>query len=101
MRIPFINDLKIRYKIMLVPVPAAIAFFLIILVNTYMVSRNTELLASIDQQYFPALEMSRELDAILMNIQNNMQYAASAKDEEILQSTDQMRSEFLSLIKNN
>jgi CheY-like chemotaxis protein/HAMP domain-containing protein len=93
--------MKIRTKIILVPALAAVAFLLIFVISTILGSQNNQLLLSIERGYFPALEMSRELEGILETIQRNMQYAASAQDEETLEETKSLRDQFLTLIENN
>lgn len=93
--------MKIRNKIVLVPVLAGIAFALILVINTYLGSRNNELISSIAEQYFPALQVSRELEETLSDIQSNMQYAASAADEDVLEETDELRDKFLALIDSS
>ncbi|MEJ2545581.1 MAG: GAF domain-containing protein, partial [Calditrichaceae bacterium] len=95
------KDLKIRTKIVLMPILAGIAFLLILVINTLLGSKNNQLLVNIEEGYFPALEMSRELESILASVQRNMQYAASAMDEEILSETDLLRDNFKSLIENS
>ncbi|MCK5033765.1 MAG: GAF domain-containing protein, partial [Calditrichia bacterium] len=96
-----LKNIKIRTKIILVPALAAVAFLLIFVISTILGSQNNQLLLSIERGYFPALEMSRELEGLLEIIQRNMQYAASAQDEEELEATDLLRDQFLILIENN
>jgi CheY-like chemotaxis protein/signal transduction histidine kinase/HAMP domain-containing protein len=97
MQLKFLKNMKIRNKIIMVPLLAGVAFALILVVNTYLGSRNNELISSIDQQYFPALQVSRELEETLSDIQSNMQYAASAMDEDVLLEADKLRDNFLAL----
>lgn len=96
MQIPFVKDLKIRNKILLVPIPAAIAFGLILIVNSYLGSTNNKLMSEIDRKFFPALEISRQMQETLNAIQSNMQYASSTKDTELLVKYDKYRDDFLS-----
>ena len=95
------KNLKIRTKIVLMPVLAGIAFLLILVINTFLGSKNNHLLVKIEDGYFPALEMSRELEGILTSVQRNMQYSASAMDEEILTETDVLRDKFIALVENS
>jgi len=96
-----LKNMKIRTKIILVPALAAIAFTLIFVISTILGSKNNSLLLSIEQGYFPALEMSRDLESTLEKIQRTMQYAASAQDETELESTQVLHDQFLILIENN
>ena len=95
------KNLKIRTKIVLMPALAGIAFLSILVINTFLGSKNNQLLVSIEDGYFPALEMSRELEGILASVQRNMQYVASAMDEGILVETDSLRDDFLTLVENS
>lgn len=95
------KNLKIKTKIVLMPLLAGIAFLLILVINTLLGSKNNTLLVSIEDGYFPALEMSQELEAILGNVQRDMQYAASAMDEDILTETDELQNKFKSIIENS
>ena len=95
------KNIKIRTKIVLMPVLAGTAFLMILVINTLLGSQNNQLLISIEDGYFPALEMSRELEGILSRVQRNMQYAASAMDEEVMAETDLLRDNFLALIENS
>ena len=96
-----LKNMKIRTKIILVPALAAVAFLLIFVINTILGSQNNQLLVSIEEGFFPALEMSRGLEGILENVQRDMQYAASAQDEDALNETETLKSQFLTLIDNN
>ncbi len=95
------KNIKIRTKIVLMPALAGAAFLTILIINTMLGSQNNQLLVSIENGYFPALEMSRELEGILAQVQRNMQYAASAMDEEVLTETDLLRDNFLAIVENS
>ena len=96
-----LKKLRIRTKIILMPVLALLAFGTIFAINTWFGSKNTNLLIQLNDGYYPALEASRELEEILASIQRDMQYAVSASDEEVLEQTDEMNVQFLDLVEKS
>ncbi len=60
--------------------------------------KNTTLLANIEEGYFPALQMSQELQEILTLTQRGFEDAVSFADEIILKINDKQRDAFLSRI---
>ena len=94
-----LKDVKIARKIILIPIMAIIAFGLIFLITFIIGSWNNAHLVKLQDGYYPALEMSRELDELLATIQRSMQYAVSAMDEDMLNETDELQSRFLDLVK--
>jgi CheY-like chemotaxis protein/HAMP domain-containing protein/putative methionine-R-sulfoxide reductase with GAF domain len=93
--------MKIKTKLILVPVLAAFTYLIIFTVNTILGSRNSDLLVSIEKGYLPALEMSRGLEDILGTIQRKIEYAAATQDDKVLGETDILRDRFLVLLDNN
>ena len=93
-----LNNVKIRTKIILMPALAGIAFLLILVINTILGSQNNRLLVEINDGFFPALELSRAMEQTLTDIQRNMQYAATAIDEDVLDETDGLRDKFLDYV---
>ena len=96
-----LKNIKIRTKIILVPALAGIGFLIIFLINTFFGAQNNQLISRIEQGYYPALEMSRNLEDILANIQRNMQYTVSAQDEDALSASDTLRDKFQTILKAN
>ena len=94
-----IRNLKIRTQIFILLFFAASTFSLIFLINIYFGSENTKLLKQLNEGYYPALEISRELDDLLSRIQRDMEYSVSAADVEMLKQTDLLRDEFKSVIE--
>lgn len=75
--------------------------FLVILGGTFFVSNNNEtILTEIQNGHFPAFDLTRDLVEILANIQRNLQDAAAAEDEFLVEETDQLRDSFLSRLQS-
>jgi hypothetical protein len=93
--------MKIKTKLILVPVLASLTYLIIFIVNTSLGSQNGRLLVAIETGYLPALEMSRSMEDILGSIQRNIEYAAATQDEKVLGETDIFHDKFLMLLENN
>jgi CheY-like chemotaxis protein/signal transduction histidine kinase/HAMP domain-containing protein len=93
--------MKIKTKLILVPLLAALTYLLIFIVNTILGSQNSQLLVAIEKGYLPALEMSRGMEDFLGSIQRNIEYAAVTQDEKVLSETDLLHDKFLMLLENN
>lgn len=89
------RNLKFKYKIILLPFLATLAFLLILAVNQFLGAKNRNLLTRIQTGYAPALDLSRDLEVTLATIQRSMQDAAAIKDMAIIEEADSLRSEFL------
>ena len=94
-----LKNLKIRTQMLILLFFAAATFSLIFLINIYFGSENTKLLKQLNEGYYPALEISREMNDILGRIQRDMEYSVSATDIDILKQTDNSRDEFLSQVE--
>ena len=84
------RNLKIRNKLLLMPILATVAFLLILFVTWILNDRSEGLLTRIESDYYPSLELSRDLEEMLAAIQRGMQDAAAATDPEMLQETDSL-----------
>ena len=94
-----INRLKIIHKIILMPLLAAVAFFIIFIIAQINIADNEDISKHIESGYFPAFEMSRDLRETLANIQRGLQDAVAATDEEKLNDTDKLRDIFADRLK--
>jgi len=90
-----LKNLKFKHKIILLPSLATAAFLLILAVSQFLGVKNETLLTRIESGYAPALEMSRNLEETLGEIQRGMQDAAGAADAGLLSETDTLRDRFL------
>ncbi len=88
------NNLKLKYKILLIPGIAAVGFVLLILINLILGTNNLSRLGDIEQGYIPALEWNRDLKQALESIQRRMQEAVAAAEEEGLDEADELKGAF-------
>jgi methyl-accepting chemotaxis protein len=81
------------------PLLAAAAFLLILILTQ--IGRNAEedVMTKIQTSYFPALELSRDLEVILADIQRDLQDAVAAADMEALRRIDKERAMFLARVQ--
>lgn len=90
-----LNNLRFRYKVILLPALAAGAFLLILLVSILWGNDNEQRLKLIETSYYPSLEMSRDLEETLSSIRREIQYASAAGDMRALTGADALRDGFL------
>ncbi len=96
-----LQDVPFRRKITLLPVLAAGALGLNLLVGLVLARDSARILDLIQMGHYPALQMSRSLLVMLEQAQQGMQTAVSAKEAEKLQETDRLRDEFLKQLEAN
>jgi hypothetical protein len=77
-----LQRLAFQWKVMLLPMAAAVAFVIIIVANTAIGVRNTGYLDELQTTLSPALQMAINAEAGLADIQRGLQDAAAAKDRE-------------------
>ncbi|MDC4226388.1 MAG: hypothetical protein MPW15_19580 [Candidatus Manganitrophus sp.] len=63
------GHLKFTHKIVLMPSLATAAFLLILFFTQLGRNADEDLMTQIENEYFPALELSRDLETVLANIQ--------------------------------
>lgn len=93
------NNLKFKYKILVLPIIAAGVLLCILSITKEEHKRNEILLDKFKQGYIPALEMTRDVQATLERIQRDFQDAISTSDEELIEETDALRNTSLSRIQ--
>ncbi len=89
------RHLKFTHKIVLMPLLATAAFLLILFFTQVGRNAGEDLMTQIENEYFPALELSRDLETILANIQRNLQDAVAADDVEMIEKAELLRETFL------
>jgi methyl-accepting chemotaxis protein len=82
-------------KISSLPMVAAVGFLLILVVAQILGSRTSRQLQLIDQGYSPSLELSRDLNGMLTDIQRKLQDAVMEEDPDALTEADALESAFL------
>lgn len=93
-----IPDLKVRHRLLLMPLLATAALFVVFVVAEISGARNQRQLRSLSTRLIPALEASRALETTLSSIQRALQDAVAGEDETILQETQLLRDQFLTLM---
>ncbi len=94
-----LKNLRFKFKIILMPAMATCAFLLILLATKFFGASNEQLLTRIETGYAPALEMSHDLEAILISMQRSMLDAVSIADEEALAKTDDFHDAFINRLE--
>jgi len=93
------SNLKFSQKISLMPLIATVALALIFLVTWRAVSTTGELTRLIENGYFPASELTRDLGETLAGIQRGLQDAVAAQDPDMLREVDDLRDQFLQKVE--
>ena len=84
-----LKNWKMGYKIMVMPVLAAVAFLGIVILTPQAVTENEELMTRIETGYFPANQLTDDLVEMLAGIQRGLQDAAAAGDQDLLSEPDE------------
>ena len=72
-----LKNWRIAHKVMLTPLLATIAFLVIVILTPQATTKNEELMRQIEVGYFPASELTRDLEEILGGMQRGLQDAAA------------------------
>ena len=91
------KSLKLKNKILLTSLLEIIALFLLFFVSQFFMERNTDLLSEIESNFVPALELGRDMEQMLIEIQRTMQYAVAASDEDSFKTSDQLYKNLIRL----
>jgi len=95
----FANDmlkkLKIKYKILTIPLLAMITFLMFQFVIQHLNKGNEKIQWELEIGYFPSLELSWDLEKVLPIIQRLMQDAVAASDAEMLKKTSELYDYFI------
>ncbi|MGB5246256.1 MAG: hypothetical protein WBN34_06885, partial [Woeseia sp.] len=89
------KNLPFAYKIGLLPVLSAFAFFLILVTSWIMGDQTARQVDSIENGYYSSLELNRELSETLEQIQRSFQDAAASADLDLLADADALRKQFV------
>lgn len=91
----FVGNLSFRYKLLLLPLGAAVGFVVILLVSIIYGRRNDTLLKTVETGYYPSVELSTTLGATLKEIQRGLQDAVAAANAPAIDEIDKLRDDFL------
>lgn len=90
-----LKNLKIKYKILLLPSLAVTAFLVLLFANKILNDRNDRLLGQIESGYYPSLELSWNLELALNTIHRYIQDAISTSSEKQLLETRALNQYFI------
>ena len=94
------KNLKIKHKIILMPLIAAFTFFLVVFVTLFLNERNTALSLRIQTEYYPLLALSQKLEKDFATIQRGLQDAVATSDTAELVQTDTLSNKLLKRLEN-
>lgn len=92
-------SLPFRWKVLALPSLAAVGFVGLLLATVLAGARAHDRLASIENGYYPALEMTRSLDRMLTGLQRTLQDAVAAANPEGLVEADSLHDAFLTILE--
>jgi two-component system, cell cycle sensor histidine kinase and response regulator CckA len=80
--------MRFSHKVLLMPAFAGISFVAVLCINELTGTRNSALIETIQTEYLPALELRRDIETSLVEVQRALQDAVSAEDVEALLRAD-------------
>jgi len=89
------DSLSFRAKLLILPAVAAVGFLLTLLVTMVSGGRSAERLRLAETGYGPSLEISRNLEQSLSQIQRGLQDAVAASNGDFAEELDPLKQEFL------
>jgi HAMP domain-containing protein len=95
-----LNDLKFVYKIALLPGIAGAGFVLILVASLLMGQRSAARLQEVEHGYAPSLELSRDMENLLAELQRTMQDAVAAVDVFLLEDAAAVREAFITRVES-
>lgn len=90
-----LENLKFSQKIVLMPAVAGVAFILIVVMTAWAGASNARLTRRIERGHTAALELGRNLETTLEQLQRGLQDAVAVGDPDMLRETDAARDTFL------
>jgi methyl-accepting chemotaxis protein len=91
----FLNNLKFRHKLLVLPLLAGVGFLVVFAVSLFFSVRNQQLLERIESGYYPAVATSEKLNQNLANIQRSLQDSVAAANAAAVEDADKQRDSFL------
>ncbi len=93
------ENVSFRRKILLIPALAALGFLLVLALVLLEGRSNEEVTGRIEDGYFPALNLGRDLAATLGEVQRQLEEAAGVVSVELLPAAEASRDRFLALVE--
>lgn len=94
----FFKNWKFKYKVLLIPALASVVFLIIVIISLSYNKQNEHYLDLIGNGYVPALELNRDLEETLEDIQRSLQAGVASQEREKLADTDTLYNRFIRLI---
>jgi methyl-accepting chemotaxis protein len=91
----YFRNLSIGRKVALLPALAVLALVLVLVAMPLALTQNESLMSRIENGFFPASELTRDLVETLAGIQRGLQDVAVTQDGELLAEPDRLRDVFL------
>src|SRR5688572_21001656 len=90
-----LNTLKFAHKVALMPLVAGIGFLILLGASLALGGRSGARLERIEVGYAPSLDLSRDMQGLLGELQRTMQDAVAAADTTLLREAETERDAFL------
>jgi len=90
-----LKNLKIKYKILLLPSLVVTAFVALLFANQILNERNEQLLIQIESGYYPSLELNWNLELALNTIHRYFQDAIVQSNQQKLDDTEPLNAYFV------
>ena len=94
-RFAILQRLGFAQKIGMLPTVAAAGFLVILVVSGLLGGRSSRLQTQVEVGFFPSLELSRDLEGVLADVQRDLRDAIGVLDTEALLDVDTLRNVFL------
>lgn len=95
----FLRNMKFAYKIGMLPAMAMVGFVAILVASVILGQQSGNRLSTIEEGYAPSLELSRDLQGSMLEIQRLMQDAATSADDFLLDDSDAVLETILARIE--
>ena len=92
--IAMLNNLKFRYKLLVLPLVATVGFVVILIANVVMGARQEQRILLVEKGYYPSVQLSTDLDSNLTAIQRGLQDAVAALNVQAVDEVDKTHEAF-------
>lgn len=92
------RNLTIRYKLLLMPAFATFGFLLVLALGAAVNRRTNSELVLVQRGYYPSVELSRDVEDGLANVQRTLQDAVAASNAAALEEADKRKADLLARI---
>lgn len=92
--IAMLNNLKFRYKLLVLPLLATIGFVVILVANSIMGARQEQRILMVEKGYYPSVQLSTDLDSTLKAVQRGLQDAVAASNAQAIDEVDKIHEAF-------